>query len=543
MQSKIRLTGRMLKIFFLVLQIVICYRIHYLISPWYREETLKRRRARLHQQQARRITRHAIRLKGILIKLGQFLSARMDILPEEFTQGLMELQDTIPAVDIHFIKKRIREELGEDPDVIFAQFTPTPIAAASLGQVHEAVLPSGQRVAVKIQYPGIRQIVEMDLRATRWGLRWLSRLYPHIRWDILYNEFSQILHYELDYIQEGRNAEQFRENFKDDDRIIVPKVFWNYTTSHVLTLEFVEGIKITEFDAIRRSGVSLPAVARLLVEAYIKQILVHCLLHGDPHPGNLFVQPGPRLVFVDFGLMQPLTPHMREGIRITIRGVIERNITHIVEGLNHLGFIAPEGDRGAIERVASFFIEKYRDISPKALQQIDLQDITKDLEQVFSIASAIQIPNNFILMWRTAGILSGINSKLDPELNIIELAKPYTLPFIQEEGRSFMEQLLANGKETVSASLAIPKLLKEFLVTANRGDFKTKMSSEDVTGAITRVYRLGYRAVLGAFVFLFWTGSLLFEQYGHTTEELLSKGIAVILSLILAGSIIRQFKT
>ncbi len=540
MQSKIQFTRRVLRLLLLALHIAISYCLHYLFSLFYSEETLKRRRARIHTRQAARIAQHAIKLKGILIKLGQFLSARVDILPEEFTRELAVLQDAIPPADIRLIQKRIREELGDDTGVIFARFDPTPIAAASLGQVHNAVLASGQHVAVKVQYPYIRHLVEMDLRAARWAFRWLARLYPHIKWDILYNEFSQILHQELDYIQEGHNAERFRQNFSDDDRIIVPRVLWNYTTSHVLTLEFVEGIKITEFESIRQSNVSLPALARLLVESYMKQIFQHRFLHGDPHPGNLFVQPGPKLVFVDFGLMQPLTPQMHEGIRITVGGIIKRDVPRIVRGLNSLGFISPQGDLGVIERVASFFIEKYRDISPRALREISLQDITQDLEQVFNIASSIQIPNNFILMWRTAGILNGINSKLDPELNIIELAKPYAMPFIEEKG--FVEQLFSVSKEAATSLFILPRLLEEFLRTANLGEFKTKMSSEDVTGAILRIYRLVYRTILGAFALVLWAGSLVFEQYGYTAEGFLSKGAAVILTVMLAISLIRHIK-
>ena len=540
MQSKIRLAGRVFQLLLLAFHIAVCYRLHYFCSLFYSEETLKRRRARIHRRQAARMTTQAIKLKGILIKLGQFLSARVDILPDEFTQGLAELQDAVPATDFRLIRRRIREELGNDTEAIFARFNPTPIAAASLGQVHEAVLISGQRVAVKVQYPDIRRIVEMDLRVTRWAFRWLSHLYPHIKWDILHGELSQILNQELDYIQEGHNAERFRQNFADDDRIIVPRVLWNYTTSHVLTLEFVEGIKITEFETLRQSDISLPALSRLLVESYMKQIFQHRFLHGDPHPGNLFVQPGPKLIFVDFGLMQPLTPQMQEGIRITVGGIIKRDVPRIVRGFNSLGFIAGQGDLGAIERVASFFIEKYRDISPRALREIGLQDITQDLEQVFSVAGSIQIPNNFILMWRTVGILNGINSKLDPELNIIELAKPYALPFIEE--KSFIEQLFSSSKEAAGSLFILPRILEEFLRTANMGEFRTKMSSEDVTGAILRVYRLVYRTLMGAFALAFWIGSLMFERYGYTTEGFLSKGTAVILALMLAISLIRQAK-
>jgi predicted unusual protein kinase regulating ubiquinone biosynthesis (AarF/ABC1/UbiB family) len=541
LRSPIGLIQRMLKILFLILDLAVSYRIHLWCSPLYSDETLKTRRARLHRRKAAQLTRRAIELKGILIKLGQFLSARVDVLPEEFTRELAQLQDAVPPADFLLIRKRIEEEIGTQLETIFTRFDPAPIAAASLGQVHEAVLASGQRVAVKVQYPGIEKIVKMDLRAVRWAMRGLSYWYRHIRWDLLYQEFSQILEHELDYIAEGRNAERFRENFTKDERIIVPKVIWDYTTPHVLTLEFVEGIKITEFDSIRRSGVSLPALARLLVESYMRQIFEHRFVHGDPHPGNLFVRPGPQLVFVDFGLMQPITPAMREGLKITVGGIIERDIPRIVRGLVALGFIARERDLRAIEQVAAFFIERYRDISPKALRELTLDQINHDLEQVFRISSELQIPNNFILLWRTAGILSGLNSKLDPNLNIIELAKPHALPFIKEE-KGLFEKLLETGKEAVTPLLTVPKLLEEFLVTANRGEFKTLMSSEDVTGVLFRIYRLLYRAILGAFILLLWVAARFLEQQGYRTEALLGKGAAILLGMVLVLSLIRRTK-
>jgi len=543
LQSKIRLFIRMLRILLFSSQIAIRYRIHYFLCLFYSEETQKRTRARLHKREGARIRRNALALKGVLIKLGQFLSARGDILPKEFLEELSDLQDAVPPADIHEILERIHHELGEPPEEIFARFDPTPIASASLGQVHEAFLSSGERVAVKVQYPGIHEIVEMDLKVTAWILRWLAWAYPRIRWNLLYDEFANLLRQELDYVAEGHNAEKFRKNFEDDERILVPKVMWNYTTSHVLTLEYLEGIKISDFPAIRKMGVSLPELARLLVESYIKQILQHRFLHGDPHPGNLFVLPGPKLIYVDFGLMQPLTSNVREGIRITVGGIIQRDINRIVQGLTRLGFIAYQEDQGSIERVAAFFIEKYRDISPRALQRIGLQEITQDMEQIFSVTSAIQIPNNFILLWRTAGILNGINSKLDPDLNIIEIAKPYALPFIQEDEKGVFDYLLTSGREAAQSLLVLPRQLENFLNIAMNGNFATKMSSEDLTGAINRIYRLGYRSVLGFFTFALWGSSIFFEQYGYQTEAIISKTFAVGLFLMFAISLFRPAKS
>lgn len=545
MSSRSWLGLRVIRILLFVFDVAVSYRIHYGCSPFYSEETLRRRRSRLHQKKADRLRRLAIDLKGILIKLGQFMSARVDLLPEEYTRTLAQLQDSVPPADFTVIRQRLRDDLGKNPEEVFAVFNEIPIAAASLGQVHEAVLKDGRRVAVKIQYPGIRRIIEADLRAARWASGFLQRFLRQIRFDILYREFSRILHQELDYLQEARNAERFHQNFDGDDRIVVPHVIWDYTTPHVLTLEFVEGIKITEFETIRAAGVELPALARLLMESYMIQVFAHRFLHGDPHPGNLFVRPGrtpgagPVLVFVDFGLMQPLPPAMREGIKTTVSGIIDRDIPRIVQGLFDLGFIDRTGDRRAIEQVATIFIEKYRDISPKAFREIGIGDIAHDLQQIFSVSSAIQIPNNFILIWRTLGMLNGITSKLDPNLNIIELAKPFAVPFVRSE-EDWFDRLWKTGREVGGSLLSLPKALETFLVMANRGEFKTKMSSEDVTGALLRLYRLVYRAILGAFFLTLLAIARFFQYQGHALESRTAAAAAIVLGILLGWSLLKN---
>lgn len=548
MSSRSWLGLRILRILSFVFDVAISYRIHYACSAFYGEETLRRRRSRLHQKKADQLRQLAIELKGILIKMGQFLSARVDLLPEEYTRILSQLQDAVPPADFLQIKQRLREELGKTPDEVFASFNEIPIAAASLGQVHEAYLRNGRRVAVKVQYPGIGRIVEADLRAARWAMWFLRRILRQIRFDVLYQEFSRILHQELDYLQEARNAERFHHDFSEDDRIIVPNVIWEYSTRHVLTLEFVEGIKITEFETIRAAGMELPALARLLMESYMQQLFAHRFLHGDPHPGNLFVRAGPILddgstrapvlVFVDFGLMQPLTPLMREGIKTTVGGIIDRDIPRMVQGLADLGFIDRTGNHRAIEKVAAFFIEKYRDISPKAFREIGINDIAHDLEQIFSVSSAIQIPNNFILIWRTLGMLNGINSKLDPNLNIIELAKPYAIPFVRPE-ESTIDWLWKSGREVGGSLLALPKALETFMTLANRGEFKTQMSSEDVTGALLRLYRLVYRAILGAFFLALLVIGRYFQSQGNSLESRTAWAAAVIMGGILGWSFVK----
>ncbi len=517
MRFKATLLWRVIRILFLTLTILITYRVHSFLGLFRSEKNHRDRLKQIHRRAAVRLRKTAIELKGILIKLGQFLSARVDLLPEEYIEELSQLQDQVPPVEFQRIRARIIEELGQEPEVCFDRFEEVPIAAASLGQVHEAYLKTAKdqvrHVAVKVQYPGIQGIVETDLRAAKWAARFLTARFPTIRFDILYEEFSRILHEELNYIHEGRNAEQFYQNFSGDPKIVVPLVIWTYTTPHVLTLEFVEGIKISNLEELKAHGVQLKEVAHLLMKSYVKQIFEHRFLHGDPHPGNLFIQVHPnddlKLVFVDFGLMQRIAHEMQEGMKTVVEAAINRDQAGIVKGLLVLGFIARGGDLKEVEKVVGFFMERYRDISPKELKKITMGQIREDLAQIFEISSSIQLPNNFILIGRVVGMLNGLTARLDPDMNIIELATPSVREFFRGREEGLLQQFLNQGKEVGRSLFSLPGAVEEFFDLANRGQFRTQMSSEDVTGILTKIYKLIYRFMMAfmttvlAFVWLY----------------------------------------
>jgi predicted unusual protein kinase regulating ubiquinone biosynthesis (AarF/ABC1/UbiB family) len=490
------------------------------------------------------IRESAIRLRGIFIKVGQVMSTRIDLLPDEFTQELSILQDQIPPAPFETIEEVIVRELGHEVDQIFTHFSTTAIAAASLGQVHEAYLTSTtQKVAVKVQYPDIQQVVAMDLKLARWLITLLQHWFSHVRFDVLYHEFSRIIHNELNYIQEGHNAERFYNNFSGDERVVVPRVLWEYTTPHVLTLEFVEGIKINQFEEIRSKGIDLKALASLLAESYMHQILDHRFFHGDPHPGNLFVQGGPdgkpRLVFVDFGQMQVIPPALHIGIKRTIKAIILRDTPSIVLGLVELGFLERGHLHEELEHAVDFFMSRYRDMKPKEFKNLTIRDIAEDVRQFFKVSPLLQIPNHFILFARTAMMLNGICSKLDPDLNIIELAQPHAERFITREEGLFSE-LIHSGKEIGQLLLTLPRKLDDFLTMARTQGVKTHMSSQDMTGILTRIYKLGHRFTLG---FLTLGLALLyshFKQQSMATEAFVTAGATLLFSMILLWSIIKD---
>jgi ubiquinone biosynthesis protein len=533
---------RIARVVGLAVEILARYQALALVAWLTSDEARTRRRSRLHRASAVRLREAAIRLRGVFIKLGQFMSARVDILPEEYTEELAALQDQVPPMPFPPIRDRVVLELGRPLEQVFASFAPEPIAAASLGQVHEATLPDGRRLAVKVQYPGVQAVVATDLRAARIVLRLLQWRFPRLRFDTLYEEFARVLQGELNYLNEGRSADRFRANFADEPSVIVPEVVWSHTTAHVLALEFVDGIKITRYEEIRRAGIDLRAVARLIARAYMQQILLHRFFHGDPHPGNLFVQRGPdgepRLVFVDFGIMQRITPQMHDGITRTIRAIIDRDVPEIVRGLQLLGFVAVTGNLADIERAVDFFMDRYRDMPPRMFKNITVLEIADDVEQFFRVSHALQVPNNFILFGRTAGMLNGLCAQLDPELNLVELAKPYAIEFLKAE-RGIWSRLVRHGREWSDVLLTLPQELHAFLSRANRGEFQTLMSSEDVSGRISQLYRLSHRTLLAAVAMGGVWSAVLLSERGHVIAAAACAAGAIVAFALFLASVAR----
>lgn len=503
------------------------------------DEPLKKEYKRLHKKNAEMLFKAAINLKGLLIKIGQFMSARVDFLPDEYTDALSRLQDQVPAADFSLIKKRLIEELGDEPSAIFKSFNENPIAAASLGQVHEAILKSDERVAVKIQYPGIEDVVKADLIALRWVVRFIRKQFKDINFDVLLDEFSRILTDELNYIHEGRNAEVFYNNFSGDENIIIPRVYWGYTTLKILTLQFVDGVKISNIEELESRNFDKKEIAKLLINSYLTQFLIHRFFHGDPHPGNIFVQEGPKIVFVDFGLMQRMPSQMREGLLKAGVAIINRNTEGIIHGLIDLGFLPRRGDIRGIERVVSYFMDKYRDITPREFKNIDINVISQEIHDLIQAYPSVQIPNNFILFSRTMGILNGLTSKLDPDLNIIEIAAPYTKRFAHED-KGWIEKTISRGKEVGTALINIPEQFENILRLSNRGEFHMYITANEINNLLGRIYTVLNRFTILLSIIIFIAAYSYFQNQGRFMEGLLSGATAVAFTLILICSFLRK---
>lgn len=335
----------------------------------------KRTRSARLRRIASRYRALANELGGLLIKVGQFLSARVDVLPEEITSELSTLQDEVRAEKFQDICPIVEKELNGTLDALFAEFDETPLAAASLGQVHRAKLrePSNdvQSIVVKAQRPNIEKIVATDLATIRTVIGWLNHYRPirkRANLDALLVEFTRILEGKLDYVAEGRNAETFAEIFRDMPEVRVPCVLWTHTTKRVLALEDVYAIKITDYDAIAAAGVDRAQVAERLFKTYLKQIFDDGFFHADPHPGNLFVLPlgesenGKRpwrLTFVDFGMVGRVSPNVRAGLRELAIAVGTRDASRMIKGYQQLGVLLPGADIAQIEKMEAKVFERF----------------------------------------------------------------------------------------------------------------------------------------------------------------------------------------
>jgi predicted unusual protein kinase regulating ubiquinone biosynthesis (AarF/ABC1/UbiB family) len=538
--ARIHYRKRFLKGLFISLRIVLSYKLARFAGIFLSHELNSARLSRLHRRNAALIREKALEMKGVMIKVGQFLSSRKDFLPDEYIEELSELQDQVPPHDFGEIRQRIIDELGSVPEEIFAEFEKEPIAAASLGQVHRAVLKDGREAAVKVQYPGIEKIIETDIKMFEVLIGLMRGRMGWINLRVLHGEFSKIVRAELDYVQEGRNAEKFRLNFSPDERVVIPRVYWEFSSGKVLTLEFVGGIKITECAVIKASGVDCRMLVNLLVETYAKMIFVHGFFHCDPHPGNIFVGEGPTIVFVDFGMVQAITDVTRRNLRRYANAIVENDVTGIVEALEKLGFLIEGADYRTIADVTQDLIDKYRYSTPEELKSLTVDDIGEEINNVRGVINNFQVPNYFILLIRTIGMLNGMAYRLNPEVNIIEISKPYIKEFFLGAREESIQQAFVSLKRKLSELVDLPSEAHAFLKKANRGELSFRIGKADMQGMANRLTSLSDVLLLVILTVNASTAALFFAFLGNQTPSLIAAGSAVFLSLLAVYKLLKK---
>jgi len=513
-----------------------------------------RNRTQRYVEAARSYRSLAIQMGGVLIKVGQFLSARVDMLPAEVTDELSGLQDQVPAEDFQRIRQLAESELGKTLEESFAEFEEQPLASASLGQVHRALLKETdmlqgegveniKQVVVKIQRPDIEKIIEVDISAFRIVTGWLQRYEPirkRVDLPALMEEFSTILGQEIDYLNEGSNAERFWEIYQEKPGIKIPRVIWGKTTRRVLTLEDVYAIKVTNYREISEAGVDPGEVARRLFASYLEQIFDKEFFHADPHPGNLFVIPAEespsgawQLAFVDFGMVGHVPTNAREGLREAVIAVGTRDAGRLVQAYDKLGFLLPEVDLELLEKAEEKAFERFWGKNMAELREIDHREFMEFGKEFRDLMYEMpfQIPQDLLLLGRTIAILSGMCTGLDPGFNVWESLQPYAEELIKSEISGNWEVWWKEIETLLRSLLNLPRRMDGLLGQVERGEIKVQ--APELQAQLEGVAK-NLQGLTGAVLFAaLFIGGMQLVLAGHTLPGYILLGSAFIPLLVV----------
>ncbi|MCR8670192.1 AarF/ABC1/UbiB kinase family protein [Agrococcus sp. HG114] len=517
------------------------------------------RSARLRRT-ARRFHVLAVELGGLMIKVGQFMSSRLDVLPPEITRELEGLQDEAPAVPFEQIRALAEAELGMPLERAFSWFEPEPLAAASLGQAHRARLSALDAsdtgfadAVVKVQRPGIERIVEVDLAALRRVARWLSHVAVVARrvdMPRLIEEFAVTSLAEVDYLHEAASAERFAEAFADDPHVVVPQVVWERTTRRVLVLEDVSAIKISDRDALVAAGIDPSAVAARFASIMFDQLFSLGFFHADPHPGNLFVArtadaPGPpwRIAFVDFGMMGEVPAGTRRGLRRTLIAAAARDGRGLVAAMRELGVLLPSADADELERALSHAFARFGGMGFAELREVDpreFRDFGLEFGELLRTLP-FQLPEDFLLIVRAMSLTSGMCSSLDPAFNLWDAVEPYAARLLQEERGGLVRSLAEEGLDAAVIAARLPGRIDR--VVTRLEDGRLAVTAPALERRVARVER-ALRRVVSATLFagLVIAGAVLVPVDGALGAALMALSLLPLAHVLVAGLVGRAMR-
>ncbi|MCD6497877.1 MAG: AarF/ABC1/UbiB kinase family protein [Deltaproteobacteria bacterium] len=506
-----------------------------------------------HERNARRIHRAILDLQGLFIKVGQLISILANVLPEGFRSRLESLQDRVPPHPYEDVERRILEEFGQKPDAIFTEFDRTPLAAASIGQVHKARLEDGTLVAVKIQYPEIDHVARGDLKFLRRLVGWMERIFPEHGFPAVYNEIRAMVLAELDFRQEADNLTRIAKNLTEEPNVAFPVVIERLTTKTVLTTTFQDGFKVSDHQALDEAGIDRTKLAKQIIHAYCEQIFVHGLYHADPHPGNLIVRPNDdgsqTVVFLDFGAVATISQNMKEGIVSLIMGALAHDSTKVASALKTMGFMARSADPETYHRIIDFFHRKlhqeirvesfsFKDITFNRERGLeDLADLRSMDITLQDLARQFHVPKEWILLERTLLLLTGLCTELDPNLNPSSVVLPYVKQSVlgEKDTTTFM---LEAAKEVVLSLAALPGELRQAIAMLEQG--KISMRFSNLERNVQDIQTLGRQFLFGFLGLSAAAFSLAFEDRGMHEQFVwslwLSGGFFGIMLVSILGS-------
>ncbi|UFS59659.1 ABC1 kinase family protein [Subtercola endophyticus] len=514
----------------------------------------ERTRSKRMQRFARRFHVLAVELGGLMIKVGQFMSSRLDVLPPEITKELEGLQDEVPAVPFPQIRALAEEELGVPLSYAFAEVDETPVAAASLGQAHRARLAplaaadAGlDGVVLKVQRPGIDEIIEVDLAALRRVGGWLSHVRlvsDRVDMPSLVEEFAQTSLEEIDYLHEAASSERFAADFEGDDRVSVPAVVWERTTRRVLTLEDVTAIKITDAEALAAAGIDPKEVAPVFAAVMFDQLFTNGFFHADPHPGNIFVTPvtaapGERswkLTFIDFGMMGEVPANTRSGLRKLLIAAASRDGKGLVDAIRDVGVLLPSADTRELEKAMTQLFARFGGMGFAELREVDPKEFRAFGDQFGDVVRTlpVQLPENFLLIIRAMSLTSGVCSALDPAFNLWDSVEPYAQQLIRDERGNVVQDIAKQALETAGVAVRLPKRLDALVSRFDEGT--VAVTTPAVERRIARLERTA-RRVVSAILFgaLLIAGAVLHSSDAVFGTVLMIVSVLPLLHALLSG--------
>jgi predicted unusual protein kinase regulating ubiquinone biosynthesis (AarF/ABC1/UbiB family) len=549
---------------------ILRFAARYLAQTWWYELFLpriglSRLGARGRPERLRRIAQNfhvlAVDLGGLMIKVGQFMSSRLDVLPPEITKELEGLQDEVPPVPFPAIRALAEAELGVSLERAFSFIDETPLAAASLGQVHRARLSEQDAaetglldVVVKIQRPGIDQIVDVDLSALRRVGGWLSHVRlvsDRVDMPALVEEFALTSVDEIDYLHEAANAERFADDFADDARVSVPELVWERTTRRVLTLQDVTAIKINDVDALRAAGIDPSEVANEFAAVMFDQVFVNGYFHADPHPGNIFITPldggadpatrAWKFTFVDFGMMGEVPDALGRGLRKVLVAAASRDGKGMVDGIREVGVLLPSADTAELERAMTKLFARFGGMGFAELQDVDPREYRAFAIEFGDLVRSLpfQLPENFLLIVRALSLVSGMCSSLDPAFNIWNAVEPYSAQLVRSEGGNLVQDLSKRAMSALGIVARLPQRLDTLATRFEDGSISVQTPRlERRLGSIDRTGRRVISAIL--FAALFIGGILLRVEDAVFGTVIMVVSVLPLLHALFAGIVARR---
>jgi ubiquinone biosynthesis protein len=433
---------------------------------------LKARGERVDERNAQRLLDTMLSLRGVYIKLGQVLSIMGGFLPRVYIKKLSVLQDKVPPHPYAEVEQVFRAQFGKAPDECFKTFDRESLAAASLGQVHVAYLHDGSKVAVKVLYAGIRDVIRTDMVIVRLAIRVYKWFVPVDSIENAYHSLVDLLRRETDYLHEASCMKRMADNFAGQDDLLFPAVVEQWTTRDILTMTFMEGVKITNFDAFAELGINRNAVATRLIQSFYKQLFVDRFFHADPHPGNFLVQPGadgrPRIVVLDFGAISEAKDELIDGLMEVVQGMFTSDSDKLIAGFLRMGFVAPGADRKALEDITRTYfgkLMKFKDRSPGAFLKQNPRELREafgspdlDLDDMRDLMKSVHYPETWFYVERSVVLLFWLTAMIDPTVDGVQVGFPYVLPLLMEHNRRAAEERAKREAAVPSARPSAPDI-------------------------------------------------------------------------------------